>query len=54
MPFVVQLHTVMMNKWSGGLMTKVSASQPRDCGFEPYTGHDHDSSYDTSNAWFEV
>ena len=28
-------------------MDKVSASQPRDRGFEPHTGHDHDTSYDT-------
>ena len=31
-------------------MDKVSASQPRDRGFEPHTGHDHDSSYDTSTG----
>ena len=35
---------------SDGLMDKVSASQPRDLGFEPHTGHDHVSSYDTSNG----
>ena len=23
-------------------------------GFEPHTGHDHDSSYDTSTGWFMV
>ena len=34
-------------------MDKVSASQPRGRGFEPRTGHDHDSSYDTSIAWFQ-
>ena len=34
-------------------MDKVSASQPRDRGFEPHTGHDHDSSYDTSTGWFQ-
>ena len=38
---------------SGSLMDKVSASQPWDCGFESYTGHDHDSSYDTSKGWFQ-
>ena len=38
---------------SDGLMHKVSASQPRDRGFEPHTGHDHDSSYDTSTGWFQ-
>ena len=37
---------------SGGLMDKVSATQPRDRGFEPHTGHDHDSSFDTSTGWF--
>ena len=25
----------------------MSALQPRDRGFEPHKGHDHDSSYDT-------
>ena len=34
-------------------MNKESASQPRDRGFEPHTGHDHDSSYDTSTGWFQ-
>ena len=29
------------------LMDKVSASQLRDRGFEPHTGHDHDSPYAT-------
>ena len=33
-----------INKWSGGLMVKVSTSHPRVPGFEPHTGHDHDSS----------
>ena len=37
-------------KGSDGLMDKVSASQPRDRGFEPHTGHDHDFSYDTSTG----
>ena len=36
-----------------GLMDKVSASQPRDRGFELHKGHDHDSSYDTSTCWFQ-
>ena len=35
---------------SGSLMNKVSASQPRDRGFEPLTGHEHNSSYDTSTG----
>ena len=26
-------------------MDKVSASHPRDRGFEPHTGHDYDTSY---------
>ena len=29
-------------------MDRVSASQPRDRGFETHTGHDHNSSYDNS------
>ena len=41
------------SKGSGGLMDKVSASQPRDRGFETHTGHDHDSSYDTITGWFQ-
>ena len=34
-------------------LDKVSASQPRDCGFELHTGHDHGSSYDTSTGCFQ-
>ena len=34
-------------------MNKMSASQPRNRGFEPHTGHDHDSIYDTSIGWFQ-
>ena len=49
----VKLINQLHDKWSGGVMVKVSASQPRDPGFEPHTGHDHDSSYDTSTGWFE-
>jgi hypothetical protein len=30
----------------------VSASQPRDHEFEPYSGHGHVTSYDTSTGWF--
>ena len=41
-------------KGSDGLMDKVSAPQPRDRGFEPYTGHDQDSSWDTSTGWFQA
>ena len=32
-------------------MYKVPVSHPRDRGFEPNTGYDHDSSYDTSTGW---
>ena len=32
---------------------KVSALQSREHGFEPHTGHDHDSSYDTRTGWFQ-
>ena len=28
-------------RYSGGLMDKVSALQPQDHGFEPHMGHDH-------------
>jgi hypothetical protein len=31
-------------------VVKVSACQPRDHGFEPYSGHDHVSSCDTSTG----
>ena len=34
-------------------MDKVSDSLPGDRGFEPHTGHEHDSSYDTSTGWFQ-
>jgi hypothetical protein len=40
-------------KGCGGLVVKVSAAQPKDHGFEPYSGHDHVSSYDTSTGWFQ-
>jgi hypothetical protein len=35
------------------ILVKVSASQPNDNGFEPYSGHDHVSSYGTSTGWFQ-
>ena len=38
---------------SDGLIDNVSASQPWDRGFEPHTGDDHESSYDTSTGWFQ-
>ena len=34
-------------------MDNVSASQPRDHGFEPHMGQEHDSSYDSSTGWFQ-
>ena len=34
-------------------MEKASASQPQDHGFKLHTGHDHNSSYDTSTGWFQ-
>ena len=45
---------VKMNKVSGGLMDKVSASQTQDCGIKPYTGNNHDSSNYTSTGWFQM
>ena len=36
------LDVIKYRKGSDGLMDKVSATQPRDCGFKPHTGHDHD------------
>ena len=41
------------NKTPMVTMDKVSASQPRDRGFETHTGHDNDSSYDTGTSWFQ-
>jgi hypothetical protein len=38
---------------SGGLVVKVSASQPRDHEFVDYSGHDHVSSYCTSTGWLD-
>jgi hypothetical protein len=38
---------------SEGLVVKVSASQPRDHGFEPYSVHIRVRSYDTSTCWFQ-
>ena len=34
-------------------MDKVTASQPRDRGFEPHTGHNHDSSHDMRPSWIQ-
>jgi hypothetical protein len=38
----------------GSLMAKMFASQPQDCGFEPNSGHDYVSSFDTSieSDWY--
>ena len=44
---------IVMFKGSFGIMNQVFALQPRDCGFEPHTSHDHDSSSDTSTGWFQ-
>ena len=33
------------------VLMDVYAPQPPDHGFEPHTGQDHDSSYDTSTGW---
>jgi hypothetical protein len=38
---------------SGGLMAKMFASQSKDCGFKPNSGHDYVSSFDTSNDYFQ-
>ena len=48
--FESHIFIIFMVKGSNGLMDNVSASQPRDHGFEPHMGHDHDSSYDTSTG----
>ena len=47
---VVCCDVLHVYKGSDGIMDKVSASQPRDRGFEPHMGHDHYSSYDTSTG----
>jgi hypothetical protein len=38
---------------SGGIVVKVSAFQPRDNGFEPYSGYDRASLYVTSIGLFQ-
>ena len=49
--YTIQLLLFMVtSKGSDGLMDKVSALKPQDHGFEPHTGHDHDSSYDNSTG----
>jgi hypothetical protein len=42
-----------MVKKSGGLVVKVSASKPRDYGFEPLSGHNLVSLHDTNTSWFQ-
>ena len=37
-------NSAFLLKGSGRLIAKMSASQPRDHGFEPHIGHNHDSS----------
>ena len=49
----IYMYYQMFVKGSGCLMDKVSASQSRDRGFEPHTGHDHDSLDDTSTGGFQ-
>ena len=51
--FISFSHMLPPRKGSDGLMDRVSASQHRDRAFEPHTGHDHGSSYDTSSGWFQ-
>ena len=43
-------HT-LAHVWSDDLMDKVSASQPQGRRFDSHTGHDYDSTYDTSTGW---
>ena len=43
----------MVLKGSDGLMDNVSASLPGDRGLESHTGHDYNSTYDTSTGWFQ-
>ena len=45
--------SIQERKDSSGVMVQVSAAKPRDRGIESHTGHDDDSSHDTSNDWFE-
>ena len=41
----------MTHKGRDGLVAEVSASRPKDRGFEPHQGHDHVSPEDTSTGW---
>ena len=45
--FLTSVNIVRIRLRSGDLMDNVSASQPRDRGFEHHTCHDHDSSYES-------
>ena len=51
-PSIVPLENACLRKLHVELRceVKMSASQPRDHGFEPHRGHDHDSSYDNSTG----
>ena len=50
---IIHVYVSSKQKGSSGLMDKVSVSQPRNRGFELHTGHDYDSSYDTSTGLFQ-
>ena len=50
--YYIYLLPYYIYKGSGDLMVKMAISHPRDRRFEPHTGHDRDSSYDTSTGWF--
>ena len=43
----------MFAEGRSGLAVKVSASCPKNHGFEPHQGHDHVSPSDTSTGWFQ-
>jgi hypothetical protein len=44
---------IVIFKGSGGLVVKISASQPRDHGIKPYSGHDHVSTWLLSGSGLE-
>jgi hypothetical protein len=50
---IVVYRQQIITERSGSLVVIVSASQPRDHGFEPYFGHDHVSSYDINTGGLE-
>ena len=49
----ITIPLISLNKGADGQMNKVSASQPWDPGFEPLTGHNHDSPYGNSTGWYQ-